>query len=166
MIDIRRMVAADLPAIITLWRAAWMDGHAAIVDPALVAARTPETYAARAPAMVAEASVAGPIGAPLGFCTVTDDELSRLFVGRTARGTGVAMALVAEGERRLAAAGVRRAWLGCAVGNERARRFYLKAGWEAVGEVVLPSSPAEGVAIDVRYIRFEKTLLDAAAPRV
>ena len=101
----------------------------------------------------------GPAGAPLGLCMLKDDELYQLYVAARRAATGVAAALLADGEARLAARGVATAWLACAVGN-RSRRAVLRevrlapcahhgqrardAGWRvrdrdlAVREVVKP----------------------------
>ena len=70
----------------------------------------------------------GPRGAPLGFTMLKGDEVYQLYVSREARGRGVAAALMADAEQRLAARGVSDAWLACAIGNERAARFYEKQG--------------------------------------
>ena len=60
---------------------------------------------------------------------VQADEIYQMFVGVHARGTGVAQALMLDGEARIKAQGYDVAWLSCAVGNERAARFYEKSGW-------------------------------------
>jgi hypothetical protein len=41
-------------------------------------------------------SVIGPIGAPLGFCMLKDDELYQLYVAAEARGVGAAAAVINE----------------------------------------------------------------------
>jgi ribosomal protein S18 acetylase RimI-like enzyme len=46
--------------------------------------------------------------------------LYQLFVSPHARGSGVAAALIADAEARLAERGVQTAWLACAIGNDRA----------------------------------------------
>ncbi|MFO0683730.1 MAG: GNAT family N-acetyltransferase [Sandaracinus sp.] len=119
----------DLRALAALWHEGWRDAHGALVPPALSADRTPEHFRRRLAAALADLRVAGPIGAPRGFFLLEGAELSQLYVDRTARGTGLAAALIAEAEARLAAFGVERAWLACAVGNHRAARFYEKCGW-------------------------------------
>ena len=55
------------------------------------------------------------------------------------------------------AQGVARAWLACAMGNNRAARFYEKCEWENVGISTEHMETSEGpFALDVW--RFEKTL--------
>src|SRR5688500_3168632 len=80
--------------------------------------------------------VLGSLGRPGGFCIVKDDELYQLFVAAQAGGSGAAAALIADAEARLSGAGAEIAWLACAIGNERAARFYEKRGWRRAGVVV------------------------------
>ena len=80
--------------------------------------------------------------------------------GRHARGSGVAAALIDDAEARLAASGVDKAWLACAIGNQRAARFYEKCGWRRAASVVYPAETADG-HIMLEVWRYEKTL----APR-
>jgi hypothetical protein len=61
-----------------------------------------------------------------------------------------------DAEARLARAGVELAWLACAIGNERAARFYEKSGWRRAGTVVYQADAAAGVALEVW--RYEKAL--------
>jgi ribosomal protein S18 acetylase RimI-like enzyme len=73
------------------------------------------------------------------------------------RGSGVAAALVRDAERRLAANGVRTAWLACAIGNDRAGRFYEKCGWIQVGTMLNPAVTPTG-PWPLETWRYEKTL--------
>ena len=86
-----------------------------------------------------------------------DDELYQLFVVAAARGSGAATALTADAETRLAASGVKTAWLACAIGNDRAARFYEKQGWHRAGTML---NRLDGVAGE-QYLevwRYEKRL--------
>jgi ribosomal protein S18 acetylase RimI-like enzyme len=56
--------------------------------------------------------------------------------GAPARGSGAAPWLLDDAEARLSAQGARVAWLACAIGNERAARFYEKRGWRRVGTMI------------------------------
>ena len=56
-------------------------------------------------------------------------ELCQLYVAAASRGFGAAAALIDDAESRMRDEGVETAWLACAVGNERAARFYEKRGW-------------------------------------
>jgi GNAT superfamily N-acetyltransferase len=147
----------ELDQLAQLWLDAWRDAHALIVPPALVRLRTFESFRDRLRAALPRTRVAGPSGAPTGFCIVKEDELYQLFVAAAARGTGVAVALLADGESRLAASGVATAWLACAIGNDRAARFYEKSGWRLAGTMLNQAETQEGTfPLDVW--RFEKDL--------
>jgi RimJ/RimL family protein N-acetyltransferase len=57
----------------------------------------------------------------------------------------------------LAQSGVAVAWLACAIGNERAARFYEKRGWTRAGTIVNRLNTPEGeYLLDVW--RYEKRL--------
>lgn len=146
----RMMAAAELDAVASLWLAAWRDGHSGIVPEALERVRTFESFRDRLAAMGDALRVAGPVGAPLGFCAIKGEELYQLFVSREARGTGLASVLLADGEARLAASGVSVAFLDCTPGNDRAAAFYRKQGWrfreETMWEVETSDGPFEMAA--------------------
>jgi ribosomal protein S18 acetylase RimI-like enzyme len=56
-------------------------------------------------------------------------EVYAIYLDPAAVGTGIGRALFSEGTRRLREAGFRRAFLWVLETNERARRFYERAGW-------------------------------------
>ena len=147
----------DLDALAALWHEGWHDAHAAILPAALVRLRTLESLRERLLAGRDQTWVIGPPGAPVGFSMVKDDELYQLYVAPAARGTGVAAALIADAERRLAARGVELAWLACAIGNERAARFYEREGWRRTGVAVIRAETSEG-PFPLEVWRYEKLL--------
>ncbi|HYO45285.1 MAG TPA: GNAT family N-acetyltransferase, partial [Gemmatimonadota bacterium] len=98
---------------------------------------------------------------PAGFCAIKGDELYQLFVSAKARGSGVAAVLLADGETRLAESGVEVAWLACAIGNERAARFYEKWGWHRVGIMVDELETPSGI-FPLEVWRYEKRLLQGS----
>ena len=155
---------AELDALARVWHDAWNDAHAAILPAALARHRTIEIFRRRLGDALPRLRVAGPPGAPVGLCIVREDELYQLFVAAGARGTGVAAALLADGEARLAHAGVATAWLACAIGNERAARFYERHGWRRVGTVVSRLETPDG-AFPLEVWRYEKPLTAGAPPR-
>ena len=156
--NVRPARASEVKALAQLWYEAWQDAHARILPPALARLRTRESFAERLQAALAQLRVIGPLGAPLGFSVTKGDELYQLFVAAAARGTGSAAALIAEAEARLAASGVTTAWLSCAIGNERAARFYEKSGWRRVGTFVERLDTTEG-EFPLEVWRYEKRLV-------
>jgi GNAT superfamily N-acetyltransferase len=124
---------ADLAPLAQLWCDGWMEAHAAHVPDALLSARTPDSFHTRLLKFGNDLRVAGPAGAPTGLCAVRGAELNQLFVAPSARGTGLAADLLANGEARLATKGVTSAFLLCLIENERAARFYEKQGWQNLG---------------------------------
>lgn len=125
----RPLAAADVPAAAALWHRGWHDAHAALAPPEIFAERTPEVFREKLASIRAHARGAFVGEALAGFHVVDAEELDQFYVDAAWRGRGVAAALMVDAEATLAAAGVREAFLMCAVGNERARRFYAKAGW-------------------------------------
>jgi ribosomal protein S18 acetylase RimI-like enzyme len=159
--DVRLAERSELDALARLWYDAWQDAHAEILPAELARYRTLESFRERLEAALLDMRVIGATGAPLGFCVIKDDELYQLFVSAAARGTGVAAALLADGEARLAASGVRTAWLSCAIGNDRAARFYEKQGWRRVGNVINELPTPDG-PFPLEVWRYEKDLGDSS----
>ena len=118
--SVRTAEAADLDPLATIWHAGWHEAHAHLVPVELTGLRTLESFRGRLEAALPRVRVVGPLGDPAGFCLLKGNELYQLFVSAKARGSGVAAALVADAEDRLAEGGADSAWLACAIGNERA----------------------------------------------
>ena len=158
MINIRPAEQTELDQLARVWFDAWRDAHAQIVPAELARLRTLENFRERMQKELPNVRVAGSPGEPVGFCLVKDDELYQLFVAARARGTGVAAALMADGEALLAESGVATAWLACAMGNERAARFYEKCGWRRTGTMTNEAETSEGTFL-LQVWRYEKTLI-------
>jgi len=152
---IRDPVPADIEPLATIWYDGWRDAHEAILPDALKRDRTRESFLRRVAAAMPDIRVAGPPGNPVGFVMLKGDELYQLYVAGRARGTGVARDLIADAERVLAARGVELAWLHCAIGNDRAGRFYEKSGWRRAGVVTSGLQTGEGI-VSIEVWRFEK----------
>ncbi len=153
----RAAEAAEIDQLAKIWDEGWRDAHAQIVPAELTRLRTVDDFRDRLLAALGDVRVAGPHGEPVGFCIVRGDELYQLYVSAHARGSGVAADLVADVEARLAEAGVEVAWLACAIGNDRAARFYDKCGWRRTGVVVYHAETSEG-PIPHEVWRYEKRL--------
>jgi GNAT superfamily N-acetyltransferase len=155
--SVREAVESEIDLLAGIWYEGWQDAHAPIMPAALTRLRTLESFRERLALVLPEVRVTGPAGAPAGFCILKGDELYQLYVTAQARGTGVAAVLVADAETRLAERGVEVAWLACAVGNDRAAKFYEKRGWRRVGTVAYQPDAASGVPA-LQVWRYEKRL--------
>jgi ribosomal protein S18 acetylase RimI-like enzyme len=154
---VRTAKRAEIPRLARIWHDGWHDAHASLVPAALTRFRTPESFAERLGTALETVRVAASAEEPVGFCMVKGDELYQLFVSVSARGSGAAAALLADGETRLAAGGVETAWLACAIGNERAARFYEKHGWRRA-RVMVNHAEIPGGTFPLEVWRYEKRL--------
>src|SRR5262245_39677146 len=155
--QIRNAQAGEIDALARLWHDAWHEAHAPIVPPTRTRMRTLQDFTSRLRDSLDRTRVAGPADRPGGFCIIKGDELDHLFVASHARGSGAAAALLADAEARLAAAGVELGWLACAIGNDRAARFYEKHGWRRAGVFVHQPETPDG-KLTMEAWRYEKRL--------
>ena len=154
---VRPAEAREIDHLAQVWYDGWQDAHAEILPAELRRLRTLESFKERLRAALPNVRVVGPPLAPFGFCIVNGDELYQLFVSAQSRRSGVATALIADAEMHMAAAGVATAWLACAIGNDRAARFYEKRGWTLAGTIVSQLETPNGLfPLDVW--RYEKSL--------
>jgi GNAT superfamily N-acetyltransferase len=158
--QVRSAEAAEIDHLARLWHEVWHETHAPLSPPELTRLRTLENFRDRLKAAFPNIRVAGPLGGPVGFCALKGEELYQLFLSLKARGSGVAAALIADAETRLAESGVETTWLTCAIGNDRAARFYEKSGWRLAGTVVNPAETSSG-PFPVEVWRYEKRLTRA-----
>lgn len=143
---------------IQTWENGWHETHSAIAPKELVALRTSESFLKRLRDNVANTRIGVTAGEVLGLCMTRDNELFQLYVSPKAHGQGVAQALLADAEIRLLDAGHEVAWLSCAVGNQRAARFYEKSGWKNVGIRTVNLDATQGIS-PFQVWRFEKRLI-------
>lgn len=128
MIDIRPAQPQDRAAIVEILHHGWHDGHAHLVPAEVLPLRTPQCiddiYGASTDTFyVAEDERI------LGFVAINGDELTKLFIARDARGSGVAERLMVFAEQKIAESGFAVARLLCQVGNVPAEKFYARTGW-------------------------------------
>ena len=129
MIEIRPAEPRDRPAIVEILHHGWHDGHAHLVPPEVLPLRTLECIDDIFGASTDTFYVAEDEARILGFVAINGDELTKLFIARNARGSGVAEKLMLHGERMIAANGFAVARLLCQVGNVPAEKFYARTGW-------------------------------------
>ncbi|WP_433381115.1 GNAT family N-acetyltransferase [Actinoplanes sp. CA-142083] len=132
-VTLRRARAADAPRIAMIWHTGWRDGHLGNVPDELIAARTPDSFRARAAERVPDTTVAEVGDVVAGFVMVVADEVEQVYLDASFRGGGVADVLLTEAERLVATNGHGVAWLAVVPGNARARRFYERSGWKDDG---------------------------------
>lgn len=156
-IQVRNAVASEIGWLARLWHDGWQDAHLQIVPQELARARTLGSFRERLQKPLSRVRVVGPSGTPVGFHIVKDDELYQLYVSAEARGSGVAAALVADAENQIAGAGFATAWLACAIGNDRAARFYEKCGWRRVGNMINVLEIPSG-EFNLEVWRYEKSV--------
>ena len=155
---VRNAEEAEIGQLAKLWYDAWHDAHAKIVPVELPRLRTLESLEERLKTTLPSVRVVDLSGEPAGFCAIKGEELYQLFVSAEARGSGVAAALLADAEARLSERGVEVAWLACAIGNERAARFYEKSGWRRVGTMMDQLETPSGI-FPLEVCWYEKRLL-------
>ena len=155
--NIRNAEEHEVDHLANLWYQGWLDAHEQIVPAELRRIRTPESFGPRLKSLLPDVRVIGPTGAPLGFHILKDDELYQLYVAAEARGAGVAAALIADAENLLTERGYETGWLACAIGNDRAARFYEKSGWRRVGNMI-NHLETENEVFDLEVWRYEKSL--------
>ena len=154
---VRAAEKTEIDHLAKLWFDGWQDAHSKILPAELTRLRTLGSLRDRLQAALPTVRVIGPSGAPLGFCMVKGDELYQLYVSAQARGSGIAAGLMADAEAQFCAAGVKKAWLACAIANERAARFYEKCGWHRVGTMVNHLETTEGPFL-LEVWRYEKSM--------
>lgn len=147
----------EIGKLALLWHEGWQDAHAGILPSELAELRTLASFKERLESNFDNLRVVGAPGEPLGLCITKDNELYQLYVARAARGTGVASALLTDAEQRIGARGAGAAWLACAIGNDRAARFYERHGWVRAGRMINRVETPRG-EFPLEVWRYEKVL--------
>jgi GNAT superfamily N-acetyltransferase len=155
---IRNAESSEIGQLARIWFDGWQDAHARIVPAELARVRTLQSFEQRLRAASAIVRVAGAVDAPVGFYFLRGAELYQFYVASQARGSRVAATLMADAEAHLVESGVHRPWLACAVGNDRAARFYEKCGWFRAGTVI-DHVEVPGGTFPLEVWRYEKSLI-------
>jgi ribosomal protein S18 acetylase RimI-like enzyme len=148
---------ADLEQLTRIWHEGWHEAHARIVPIELTTLRTWESFRHRLEHMSARVRIADSGLEAVGLCITRGAELYQLYVSSQSRGSGAAVALIVDAERRLLASGEKSAWLACAIGNERAARCYERNGWQRVGTMINLAETDTGT-FPLEVWRYEKLL--------
>ncbi len=122
----RAAEAADYTAMAELFLAAGRAAWGFAGEEALAAMR--------APAFTGDEIVAEEEGEVIGFVVPAGCEIALLYTHPRTWGSGAGRALLAAGEAALRESGCTEATLWTEERNERPRRFYEAAGWQADGE--------------------------------
>jgi GNAT superfamily N-acetyltransferase len=155
--NIRDAKSSEIGQLAKLWFDGWQDAHARILPAELARVRTLQSFEERLRAASTGVRVAEVVGAPVGFYFLKGAELYQFYVSSNARGSGIAAVLMADAEARLRERDVHTAWLACAIGNDRAARFYEKRGWSRTGTVT-DHVAVPGGTFALEVWRYEKSL--------
>jgi GNAT superfamily N-acetyltransferase len=155
--NIREAKLSEIGQLAMIWFDGWRDAHARIIPAELARLRTLQSFEERLRVASSGVRVAGVVGAPVGFYFLKGAELYQFYVSSNARGSGIAAVLMADAEARLRDTNVHTAWLACAIGNDRAARFYEKCGWSRTGTVI-DHVEVPGGTFPLEVWRFEKSL--------
>ncbi len=140
----RPAVAEDMDALADIWFDGWFEAHADHVPDELKALRNRDSLRIRLENMLETTDVVGPVGAPVGFCTVKGDEIYQFYISPAARGTGTADALIQAGEKRLKDSEIEVGQLWVIPQNARAIAFYQRNGWDGDAVENVPLDTPEG----------------------
>jgi len=147
----------DVVRLTRIWYEGWHEAHARIVPPDLTRLRTWESFRLRLLQILPGVRVIDSGDQAVGFCITRGEELYQLYLSPQSRGSGAAVALIMDAERRLQTRGVKTAWLACAIGNDRAARFYQRNGWQRVGTMINQADTDTGT-FPLEVWRYEKPL--------
>jgi GNAT superfamily N-acetyltransferase len=155
---------ADLHGIAGLYHAVWHETHARFVPAEESRRRTPAFFLERMTGLLPATVVVVRGGILAGFAAWSGPLLGQLYVAAAQRGTGVAVALLTEAERRMANLGVETAELHCILGNDRARCFYERAGWTHAGKAIEPVEGPNGL-VELEFWCMTKALIPGDLPK-
>ena len=153
-VSLRPARSEDAAVIADVWHRAWHDSHVGHVPEALHEHRRLIDFQGRVPPRISRTTVADTAAGVVGFVVVHDDEVEQIFVTASARGLGVADALLKHAEAVIAER-FAVAWLAVVEGNGRARSFYERSGWRDKGGFDYAAETRDGT-LPVPCRRYEK----------
>jgi len=153
-VSVRPARPEDAAVIADVWHRAWGDAHIGNVPEALHEHRRLADFQERVVPRLSKTTVAETADGVVGFVVVREDEVEQIFLAASARGLGVADALLQHAEGVIAER-FAVAWLAVVEGNARARRFYEKHGWRDRGGFDYPAETRDGT-LSVPCRRYEK----------
>jgi GNAT superfamily N-acetyltransferase len=127
---LRRPTARDIHDIAALYHSVWHETQAPFMPAEEVKRRSLAFFEHRVRGLFGSTLVEKRDGVIAGFSSWKGSLLGQLFVTAHYRGSGLASDLMVATEGEMSREGVSIAELHCVVGNNRARRFYERAGWE------------------------------------
>ena len=152
---IRRAHASDVLQVATLYHAVWHETQARFMPTAECTRRSIEFFVDRMTALLSTTLVEARDGTMVAFSAWKGPLLSQIFVAAAHRGSSIAPNLMTASEGEMAKEGTSEAELHCAVGNERARRFYERMGWLHSGKIMEHVAGDDG-QVDVPFWRMTK----------
>lgn len=141
---IREATADELDEIGRLYHTVWLETQASLQPASVTAYRNKEFFVERVRRFPSPPLIAEIADKTLGFVAWADNYLGQLYVLSEGRSLGLGRTLLQAGERAIQAAGFKRAYLHCLVGNDSARRFYERCGWHHTGTVTDEAETLDG----------------------
>ena len=123
-LTIRPATQADIPAATQVAAAAYQHAFAHILEPEILATRTPASFAPRFAADLPNLHLATRSNTIIGFSLMTNRHIDMMFVTPHAHRTGAGAALLTNCESRGANS------LECFRDNHKARAFYESHAWK------------------------------------
>ncbi len=152
---LRYAVKGDLPRIAEIYWSVWHETHGPLMPQGERDRRTRDFFLKKISSFAPCALVKEQDGVIVAFSAWQGVQVGQLFVEPKWRGTGIAAELMAATEAELVKSGVDEGELHCVVGNDRARRFYERLGWQSQGEFQEETAGSED---GVSFWRMTKTL--------
>jgi ribosomal protein S18 acetylase RimI-like enzyme len=154
---IRRATAEDAAWIAKLYHDVWHETHACDMPDGVAALRPLKFFVDRMPE-VTRASFVGLDRSSngLGFCGWQGSVVKQLWVAPSARGSGLAVALLDAALKVLAHAGFSHTTLYCLAANSRGLHFYQRQGWHKIE--ISDMQATQGSDKTVPFWRMEKAL--------